>query len=270
MRRHDRDRFQTALFAPARERDGLFALYAFNYEIARVREIVTEPMLGQIRLQWWREAIAAAFAGEPPRRHEIVQPLTGAIREFGLRRELFERLIDAREDDLKTEPPATMAALEAYADGTAAPLVLLALEVFGVRSVAAQEAGKAAGIGYALAGLARAMPFHAASGRSYIPGDLAMRCALEPADYRARRTTEGLRAAMREIAAAARGHLDAAHRNRGAVPRAAVPALLPVIVAARFLRRLERAGYDPFDRRLAVPDPLQSWRLAAAALFGRY
>ena len=69
MRHHDRDRFQTALFAPAERREALFALYAFNYEIARVREAVREPMLGQIRLQWWREAIAAAYAGEPPRRH---------------------------------------------------------------------------------------------------------------------------------------------------------------------------------------------------------
>ncbi len=63
---NDRDRFQTALFAPARHREALFALYAFNYEIARVRETITEPMLGQIRLQWWREVIAAAFAGEMP------------------------------------------------------------------------------------------------------------------------------------------------------------------------------------------------------------
>ena len=72
VRRHDRDRFQTALFAPAAHREALFALYAFNYEIARVREIVREPMLGRIRLQWWREAMAAAFAGGPVRRHEVV------------------------------------------------------------------------------------------------------------------------------------------------------------------------------------------------------
>src|SRR5271157_5432659 len=61
VRRHDRDRFQTVLFAPAARREALFALYAFNYEIARVRESVTEPMIGQIRLEWWRESIAAAF-----------------------------------------------------------------------------------------------------------------------------------------------------------------------------------------------------------------
>src|SRR5271163_3052970 len=80
-RRHDRDRFQTALFAPAARREALFALYAFNYEIARVREAVTQPMLGQIRLQWWRENIAAAFEGGGRRHHPVVEPLAATIRE---------------------------------------------------------------------------------------------------------------------------------------------------------------------------------------------
>src|SRR5947207_3878482 len=83
VRRHDRDRFQTALFAPARQREALFALYAFNYEIARVREAVSEPTLGHIRLQWWREVVSAAFSGEAPRHHVVAEPLTAAIREFG-------------------------------------------------------------------------------------------------------------------------------------------------------------------------------------------
>src|SRR5499427_10031179 len=97
VRRCDRDRFQTALFAPAARREALFALYAFNYEIARVRESVTEPMLGRIRLEWWRENIATAYEGGPVRRHPVVEPLTVVIRELALTREHFDRLIDARE-----------------------------------------------------------------------------------------------------------------------------------------------------------------------------
>src|ERR1700724_989582 len=122
VRRHDRDRYQTALFAPARLREALLALYAFNYEIARVREIVTEPMLGQIRLQWWREVIAAAFAGAPARQHPVAIPLSAVIREFGLSREPFDRLVDTRERDLADESPASLATLENYAEGTSAPL----------------------------------------------------------------------------------------------------------------------------------------------------
>src|ERR1700739_440445 len=79
VRRHDRDRFQTVLFAPAARREALFALYAFNSEIARVRERVTQPTLGRIRLEWWRENIAAAFEGGPVRHHPVVELLSAAI-----------------------------------------------------------------------------------------------------------------------------------------------------------------------------------------------
>src|SRR5215469_18549162 len=89
VQRHDRDRFQTVLFAPAARREALFALYAFNYEIARVRERVTEPTLGRIRLEWWRESIAAAYEGGSVRHHFAVAPLTAAIREHALSREHF-------------------------------------------------------------------------------------------------------------------------------------------------------------------------------------
>src|SRR5947209_15299486 len=100
VRRHDRDRYQTVLFAPAARREALFALYAFNYEIARVRESVTQPMLGQIRLQWWRENIAAACEVGVVRHHPVAEALTAAIRDLRLSRDHFARLIDARESDL--------------------------------------------------------------------------------------------------------------------------------------------------------------------------
>src|SRR5271168_2913521 len=111
VRRHDRDRYQTVLFAPAARREALFALYAFNYEIARVRESVREPMLGQIRLQWWREAVDAAYDGSVPRHHEVAVAVTATIRSCSLSRAHFDRLIDTRERDLDDTPPATLAAL---------------------------------------------------------------------------------------------------------------------------------------------------------------
>ena len=249
VRRHDRDRFQTVLFAPAARREALFALYAFNYEIARVRESVTEPMLGRIRLQWWRENIAAAFEGGTVRHHPVVEALTSVIRELALTREHFDRLIDARETDLEDEPRASLAALEDYAEGTSARLVYLAIEVLGVCNPAATEVGSHVGIAYSLAGLLRAIPLRA---RQIIPADIAARNGVI------------------ELAAVAARHLDAARVHRKAIPRSALPALLLAIIAQRWLARLKRAGYDPFDPGLATPDPLQSWRLAAAALFNRF
>jgi NADH dehydrogenase [ubiquinone] 1 alpha subcomplex assembly factor 6 len=270
LRRHDRDRFQTALFAPAERREALLALYAFNYEIARVRESVTEAMLGQIRLQWWREVVAAAFAGEPPRHHLVAVPLTDAIRGCGLTRAHFDRLIDTRERDLVDGPPADLAALEDYAEGTSSPLAQLALEVLGVRRPDAYETARRVGIGYALAGLLRAMPFHAHAGRTLIPEEIVARVGLDLRDYSAQRDTSALRAAAREIAEVAIRHLRAARERRPTIPRAGLAAVLPAIVAERFLARLRRGGYDPFAPGLVMPDGLQSWRLAAAALLNRF
>ena len=270
VRRHDRDRFQTVLFAPAARREALFALYAFNYEIARVRESVTQPMLGQIRLQWWRENIAAAFEGGSVRHHPVAEALTSAIRGLALTRAHFDRLIDARETDLDDQPPPSLPALEEYAEASSGRLLQLALEMLGVHDPGSGEAGLHVGIAYSLAGLLRAMPFHARAGRQLIPFDIALRSGVREQDYRALRSTPALRSATAELAAAASRHLGLARAHRARIPRSALPALLPAVVARRSLLRLERAAYDPFDPAVAAPDPLQSWRLAAAALFSRF
>ncbi|MBO0739673.1 MAG: squalene/phytoene synthase family protein [Alphaproteobacteria bacterium] len=270
VRHHDRDRFQTALFAPAARREALFALYAFNYEIARVRESVTQPMLGQIRLQWWRESVAAAFDGGPVRAHPVVGPLTAAVRTLPLTREHFDRLIDARERDLDEDPPASLAVLEDYAEASSARLVYLALEVLGAQDAGASEAGRHVGIAYSLAGLLRAAAFQARTGRRFIPADIAARTGLVEEDYRALRGTPALRAATAELAAAASKHLSLARAHPRGLRRRTLPALLPAVVARHSLMRLRRVAYDPFDPALAVPDPLQTWRLGVAALFNRF
>jgi len=268
VQRHDRDRFQTVLFAPAARREALFALYAFNYEIARVRETVTQPMLGQIRLQWWRENLAAAFEGGPVRAYPVVEALAVAIRDLGLSRVHLERMIDTREADLTDEPPASLTALEDYAEGTSSCLIYLASEALSVRDTAVVESGRHIGIAYALSGLMRAVPFLSAAGQTIIPHDIAARSGLELGDFRSVRRSPALCTTVGEIAAAAWRHLEAA-RGRP-VPRAAMPALLPAVIARRSLTRLRQARYDPFDPTLAAPDRLQSWRLAAAALFNRF
>jgi phytoene synthase len=270
VRRHDHDRFQTALFAAAERREALFAIYAFNYEVARVRETVSEPVLGQIRLQWWRESIAAAFEGGPVRHHIVVEALTAAIRVCALTRAHFERLVDAREQDLDEAPSASLAALQDYAEATSARLVYLALESLGIRDPGAEKAGFHIGVAYGLAGLLRAMPLQAREGRLIIPADIAAQTELDTADYRALRSTPALRSATAEIAAAASRHLASARAYRHSIARRALPALLPAIVAERSLARLKQAAYDPFNLGLTPPDTMQSWRLAMAWLRNRF
>jgi NADH dehydrogenase [ubiquinone] 1 alpha subcomplex assembly factor 6 len=268
VRRHDRDRYQTALFAPTGRREALFALYAFNYEIARVREQVSQPTLGLIRLEWWRENVAAAYGAGELRHHLVLKALSRTAREYGLTRDHFDRLIEARQADLDDEPWTDLAALSAYAEGTSSRLIYLALEILGVRG--AVPAAHHIGIAYALAGLLRALPLRASVHRPVIPIDVALRHGIDPADPRVKTGSPQLRAAVAEIASAAAAHLQAAWAIRPRPPAAALPALLPAVIAQHSLRRLERAGCDPFDPKVQQRDPMQSWRLAWAALRRRF
>jgi len=271
VRRHDRDRFLTTLFAPGERRQDLLALYAFNYEVARTREIVTEPMLGRIRLQWWRETLEAIYAGKPPRRHEVAEPLAEAIGRRQLSAAHFEHILAARELDLAEEPPATLAALEAYAAESSASLVWLALEALDMRGAPALAAGRSVGIAFALAGLLRAIPFHARAKRLYLPRDLCDAAGVRVEnDVFAARSSSALREVVRAVAVAAERHLSEARRERRGVPRRALPALLPAVLAAADLARLRRAGYDPFAQGLAAPDTWRPWRLTLAAAMGIY
>jgi NADH dehydrogenase [ubiquinone] 1 alpha subcomplex assembly factor 6 len=271
VRQHDRDRFLTTLFAPAARRDSLLAIYAFNYEVAKTREVVSETMLGRMRLQWWRDSIAAIYDGAPVRRHEVVEPLADAIRDQGLSRAHFDRIIDAREADLADEPPADLAALEAYAEESSVPLVKLALEALGTRDGASHEAARGVGIGFALAGLLCAVPFHARARRLYLPADLmaVQRIDVDRTLFELK-PPPALAGIVAQIAARGEAHLSRARAGRGAMTRAAIPALLPGVLASRMLARLSRAGHDVFAPSLRHPDGMITARLALAALLGRY
>jgi phytoene synthase len=271
LRRHDPDRYLTALFAPGARRESLFALYAFNLEIARTREAIREPMMGRIRLQWWRDAVAEAAVGKPYR-HEILEPLAAAIREGSLSMAWFERLIETREQDIDGEPPADMPALLNYAEGSSAALTWLALEPLGGeagRTPAAVEAGRRLGTAWALTGLLRAVPHHARQRQLHLPADLLTRHEVRAEDLLELRKPAGLSSLVREVAGEAASQLQAAREAARKLPRLLLPALLPGTLAGLYLRRLERAGFDPYAATVQDAPPGRIWRLTLSNLLGR-
>lgn len=269
VRRHDPDRFLCALFAPADRREDLLALYAFNLELARVREQVTEKMLGRIRLQWWREAVEEIYTGTP-RRHAAIQPLQTAVKRYGLDRALLDRMIDAREADMETPPPRDLAALAEYAEATAGALAVLSLPVLGVADEPTRCAARHVALAWALTGLLRAAAFHAHARRQYLPQDLMERHGASQAELFALRAHPALSDVARDVAQAAHKHLAEARALRGEVKRAALPVLLPAVLAERYLKTLERGGYDPLSSGFAERQTFAAWRVAAAVLLGRY
>ncbi|MBI3446701.1 MAG: squalene/phytoene synthase family protein [Magnetospirillum sp.] len=131
VRDFDRERFVTALFAPAERREALMVLYAFNTEIARVQESVREPMAGMIRLQWWRDTLIAGAEGALLDHHPVARPLGELIRSHDLGLDLFEDLISSREADLEGGQPSDMDALCRYAERSSAALSQLAARILG-------------------------------------------------------------------------------------------------------------------------------------------
>lgn len=270
VRRYDRERYVTALFADARRRDALLALYAFNLELARTPDSVSEPMLGEIRLQWWREAVAEIFEARP-RRHEVVAALASAVTGRPDLRSELEALIDARTADLYETRYADLDELESYLDTTSGRVVRLALAVLGIDPEdSVNAAARQVGIGFGLAGVIRALPFHIRQRRVYLPEDLLAQQGLSRDDVLAGRGAERLSPIISKLARIGQQHLKDARAVRGRVPAGATAALLPATLADRHLAQFAEHGRPADTQIVNLVPPWQILRLAAKAWRGRY
>jgi NADH dehydrogenase [ubiquinone] 1 alpha subcomplex assembly factor 6 len=254
LRLYDPDRFFSTLFAPPEQRRALVALYAFNLEISKIRETVSEPMLGHIRLQWWREALDGIYAGEP-RQHAVVLALSDAVRRQDLSREFLTEMIDGRERDLDEAPPSSLDEVVSYVSATSGALVSLALEAVGHAGD-----GRSVGIAYALTGLIRAIPFQAGQGRSFLPGLQGNAVAPE---------ATSVREPVQKLVETAELHRRRAIDDIGGLPRLGRSVCLPLATCRADLSHIQRAGFDPFIVRYSGPLP-RRFRMLNAHLTGRF
>jgi phytoene synthase len=257
VHQHDRDRWLASLFAPADKRPHLNALYAFNIEVARIGAVVSDPMPGEIRMQWWTDALEDAARGDV-RAHPVADAFLDAVAKHGLPRADFTALIEARRVDLYDDPIPDLRALLSYCDATASCLFRAAAQILAGRRAA--EASHAAGIAFGITGLLRALPLHAERGQGFMPADLLARHGASPADVLARRDTPGLRAALGELRAIAQDHLAQAQASLGSLTAGAHPAFLPLAVLPLYLSAMEGRDYDPFTVA-EVPQWRRQWRL---------
>jgi 15-cis-phytoene synthase len=255
VRAADRDRFLATLFAPRERRGALFALYAFNLEIARVREVVRDPVAGEIRLQWWSDVLAGDGRGEIEA-HPVASALRACVARYGLPQERLQTTISARRFDLYDEPMATLVDLETYADGASSSLIALAAQILNGGGAPDIDAlSHHAGRAQAIAGLLKAFPFHAARGQLFVPLELLDRHGADREDVRIGRATPELRSALADLRDSARRHLHQAQDMARTVSPDVMPALLPVALTGATLARMERGDYDPF-----VPVEIAPWR----------
>lgn len=253
----DPERFLAALFAPPAKRERLFALIALNLELAKIPATVSEPLLGEIRLTWWRDAVERIFETGEGSGHEVTTALAAAHRDAPLPRAPLDEMIAARAFAL--EPGSAPDALDAFLKGTGGALSSAQVRALGgneAAGVVAALAGRAEGAGRLIA----ALPAVIASGETPLPG-------AERVDMNALREGEAPPAFREAVAALATDGLEnlaAARSRRRDIPRAAMAPLLSVREAERTLRAAVLSGYDPFR-----PDPGVSPARARASLLAR-
>ncbi|WP_170294625.1 squalene/phytoene synthase family protein [Roseospira navarrensis] len=272
VRRHDRDRFVLALMAPAARREALFALFALAVELRRIPGLVSEPVLGVMRLQYWRDLIAAEDSQAAARGNPVAEALAReALPRLGPDGPaLLETVLQGHADDLAPDPPVDATAARALAAATDGALAEAAALALGAETPASREAARHAGTAWGLAMLARNTPQAIRSGRLRLPTDAVMASGQDGAGILAGRDTDrvGIRAGVRALLDTAEAERATAGQAARHAERSARPVLRLSILAAQTCRVLRRADADPYDGRVALLRP-PMLALLTAPLRGR-
>lgn len=268
VRSHDFPRYASTLFVPVGQRRALLAIYAFNVEISRVRDQVSQPLPGEIRLQWWTDMLAGeghgGVEGNP-----VAAELGLAIRNCRLPVERLSRLVEEHQFDLYNDPMPTMAALEGYINDTSAALLSLGAAVAGWQSPDIEHLARHAGFAQGMTQVIAALPLDAARRQLFVPLQLLQHHGSGLEEVFAGRETPNLRAALDQLIGEAKRHLEIALALLPNAPPEVRPVFLPLSLLARDLRRMSRADSDPFLPRTPTPFRMlwTLWRASKSQLF---
>ena len=251
VQRHDPDRFLTALFAPPGRRETLFLLYAVNHELARAREVVSNPMLASIRLQWWREVAEGAR-----RRHEVAGPLGEALDDGRLLPADILQMIEGR--DAEAEPVEDVEAFRAYVRAAFGGVGVAAGRALGAGNEAL-DALRDLGAAYGVAGILRSVPALVRQGRCVLPLNLLQSAGLSEADLGTAAAVPGFAPVQATLAGIGRDWLVEGSRVR--LPRSVIAAALPGVLARRDLRHPGRDQPRGVAARVAVAVAAASGRI---------
>ena len=264
VRQYDRERFVTALLAPAQFREDLLVLYGFNAEVSRIRFLTREPLAAAIRLQWWREMVSGQRPAFELERHPVAAPLRRLIVEGLIEAALIDALLDARDWELGGEPFATLADLDSFVQSTAGGLGQSAAQILGATSEESLRAARLASVAYGLVGLLRSVRHYRSLSWVPIPLDLLADASIDWADAVGRGDLSGIARLLGEVAA---GHLATARRIK--TPRAHLAASLTGTLAGGHLKVLARHHWKLDDPAIAGLRPMPGtlmWRTVLGSI----
>jgi phytoene synthase len=262
LRTTDIDRYLACLLMPEDKRGAVAALYAFNAELARIRDIIHEPLPGEIRLQWWRDMLEGQGTGD-----SLANPLAAglmqAIAEYRLPRTPLAAMTEARIFDLYDDPMDNTAMFEGYAGETASALIqLAALVLDAAHAPDASDAAGHAGIAQLVAGCLLLLPIHRRRHQVYIPGDILAATGLDAPTFLAGNDKARIKAALSAFIGFGRDHLRQARAAaKTGVAHSLSQAFLTVALAEPVFDRAERLGADALTVSVQLSQLRRQWRM---------
>ncbi|HEX5957526.1 MAG TPA: squalene/phytoene synthase family protein [Hyphomicrobiaceae bacterium] len=268
------DRYLAALLAPPPQRDALVALAAFSTELSRIPlRVVREPLMAQLRLEWWRAAIADATDGEGKGAgHAVADAMRAAIRKFRLPAALLDNLIDAHALLLSDQPFLNAAAVDDFLWQAEGALFALSAGVMGAETDGDDVGAASAAAGRAYGGvrLLQSLPRSLSLGRIPVAANELVAAGLNQHELLAGTAPSDKAAALlRAHFAQIRGNLAEARRLVRRLPRATRLAFLPLALVEPYVRVLERQGGGALRAEAQVLPFARVWRIATAHLLGR-
>lgn len=268
VREYDRDRYTAILYAPEDRRDALMALAAFDIELARIPHLVSEPMPGEIRFQWWRDVLqsgaSTAGAGNP-----VAERLGEAIDRFNLPAATLVNMIDARLFDLYSDPMPSRTQLEGYCGETSAAMIQLAALVLDPGKAASHtDAAGHAGCAMGIARILLSLSFQRRRGQCYVPAEMLEAAGLDSAGFVSAEAAEGHLRAISAMLALAREHYREFLELAGRIPGSIRPAFLPVSTLPHILKAVERAGLSALQEQPALSPVRRQWAILRRAIGG--
>ncbi len=265
VQNQDKDRFLACLFAPETKRAHLMALYAFNVEVARVRDSVSEPAIGEIRLQWWLETLDGIYANEK-QDHPVAIALSRAIAEGDLPKHALQNLVKAHVFDFYSDPMRSLPDLEGYLGETSSALIQMASLILA-RDEALEnaEVSGLAGVAYGLAGLLRSLPQQRQHQQCFIPLDKLVAREATAADLLSGNNEASLGIVLAELREHARSRLAQARKMSWTIKPAAMPAFLHVSLTDAYFKAIVRRGAGLVSKGATVGQLQKQWILWKAA-----
>jgi phytoene synthase len=264
LRDTDRDRYLACLLSPEDKRGALAALYAFNAELARIRDLVHEPLPGEIRMQYWRDLLEGNAHGSIEA-NPLAAALLSAVETHRLPRQTLVNMIEARIFDLYDDPMESRTSLEGYAGETASALIQLAgLVLSPQEAMKSADAAGHAGVAQSISGMLLLMPLHQRRGQIYIPLEILSATGLDRETFLAGADKPRIAAAIEAFAGLGRDHLAKARAS--VLSPVIVPAFLPVALAEPVLIKAQKRGAAILEGSLQQPQWRRQMRMALAGI----